>query len=274
MTANLPKEAVREILQRCVDRSPANLRQVAEDFGLLDQELGALLRRSDDAARHRGAPVPSPLAVARPVPRPPSAPVVPLREPEPRVVTLTCTTCEQTKPETEFYPDPNAKSGRNSACRACNNRRDPSVQRMVRTRARNRAMAALMTRHREEFERLYQQEFVDALQEHYTLAAEAAAAGFPDAEVARLKPGPKRREETSVIDRLDVARCPRCHTHHDEDHTCPTCGDETPVTPAKVKPYQVRAWARSRGLNPPDRGPLSKELTAAYAAAHNEKEQA
>lgn len=70
-------------------------------------------------------------------------------------------------------------------------------------------------------------ETAKAWAEHERVAAEAAARGQSDAPVARLKTGPKRREQTDVVERLDVARCPKCHTHHDAGHLCPNCGTDT-----------------------------------------------
>ncbi len=54
------------------------------------------------------------------------------------------------------------------------------------------------------------------------------------------RPGPKRGAERTV-DRLDVARCQLCHTHHDADHECQSCGEATPTPVAQPDRPQRRA---------------------------------
>lgn len=139
----------------------------------------------------------------------------------------TCSKCEQTKPLNDFYASKQVLSGLASICIACNNSRPITPTRMVRNRARNRAYVVLAERHAGEFEQIMTAELSRAQKEHELI--QSAAAGRPDAVTARLRPGPKRNGE-SVIDRLDVARCPACHTHHDADHECPSCGTVTQPT--------------------------------------------
>lgn len=137
----------------------------------------------------------------------------------------TCTQCGQTKPMAEFYEQAGGKYGREAACRDCKTQtRSITPNRVVRNRARHRAVAALIDRHRDEFAQLMAAELTTAQAEHEELTAAAAERGQDDAAVARLRPGPKRREQTSGVERLDVARCPHCIKHHDRGHVCAKCG--------------------------------------------------
>lgn len=146
---------------------------------------------------------------------------------KPAPASKTCTKCQQTKPVSEFFPNRTASDGLASWCRKCNNTRERTPGRVVEGRARGRAYRRLAAAHREEFDALFAEETNKALAEHERIQAEAAARGQADAATARLKVGPKRRGETDVVQRLDVARCTTCHTHHDAGHECPGCGETT-----------------------------------------------
>lgn len=110
-------------------------------------------------------------------------------------------------------------------CRDCNNKRPPTETRIIANRSRSRAMADLAKRHADEFEALFEKHKQDALDELERLRQAAAEDRTDDLDLPRLKPGPKRNTDQSVIDRLDVARCPHCHNYHDNAHECETCGD-------------------------------------------------
>lgn len=252
MSAVIAPQVAAEILAKvdASDGSDRALDRIAGEHGLMLRELRALMARRRTPIRKVTAP----------------------RDEEPDVPagSKPCTRCTQVKPLAEFYPDPSGKHGRKSICRTCQNQRQPTQARMMRNRGRKRANAILAQRHRAEFQQLLEQETEKAWAEHERLVAEAEARGQHDAAVARLKPGPKRQEETDVAQRLDVARCPKCHTHHDEQHVCPSCGEETPQTPLDVKPYVVRAWAIDTGLDVPTRGPIPDRILAAYQDAHPE----
>lgn len=189
--------------------------------------------------------------------------------------TKACTKCKKVQPTSEFYPDNQMKDGLQSHCRTCNNDRQPTVTKLVYNRARRRAAAYLEKKYAEEFAARIAIELEHARTEHERLTAAAAARGQSDAEVARLKPGPKRTTEADTVERLDVARCPSCHTHHDDVHVCPSCGDTTPERPDEVKPYMIRAWAIANDLAPvPARGPLPERILLAYAEAHADQADA
>lgn len=181
------------------------------------------------------------------------------------VETRVCSICETTKPINDFYRNDRSRGGRMAHCIACNNQRPPTMVRICRNRARSRAVAILAQRHADEYEALYQEQYDGALREHEQL--QAAAAGNPDAEHARLRPGPVREGE-SKLDRLDVARCVRCHTHHDAEHECPSCGGITPEKAPAMKPWEIRQWAQAEGIDVPGRGPLPVRVVQAYGAAH------
>ncbi len=188
----------------------------------------------------------------------------------------TCTICGETKPlETGFYTSKLGRGGYANRCTTCANKRPPTASRLVRNRARSRAYAKLAELHPEEFAELLEEQTVVAQAEHEQLAAKARAKGNPDSGVARIKPGPKRRTESGAVDRVDVARCPSCHTHHDAAHQCPTCGDETPEQPQQhslagrpVQPWQIREWAFVQGVDCPPRGPVPRRVVEAFARAH------
>ena len=137
----------------------------------------------------------------------------------------TCKKCGITQPIEEYYELRTGKNGRSGHCRICNNKRPPTETRTIAQRARNRASQALIERHRDEFEELRVLHLAQAKEELEQLRAAAAQKRADDIELPRLKPGPKRHTDSNVIDRLDVARCPHCHEHHDRGHQCPACGE-------------------------------------------------
>lgn len=185
----------------------------------------------------------------------------------PQVLTKECTTCRETKPLTDFYATKAGRHGRASKCTTCHNKRPVTPTRLLRNRARNRAYALLADTHPTEFARLFETELAKAVAEHQRI--KDAAAGNPDAATARLRPGPKREGQSDVTERIDVARCQTCHTHHDAAHECPTCGDVTPDQAPKVKGWEIRQWAIAEGLGPvPHTGRLPKRLINAYHEAH------
>lgn len=193
-----------------------------------------------------------------------------------------CTKCGETKPRDQFYAASGAADGLSSHCSACNNARPITPTRLVRNRAMHRATAVLIDRHRAEWEEIKAQCLIEAQAEHDRLVAEAAQRGHPDAPVARLKPGPRRavRPETTeaapaappvrretVVERLDVARCPHCHRYHDAGHECDHCGD-TPGGVHPTKAPRVREWARANGIPVSERGRIQQTVLDAYAEAH------
>lgn len=207
MTASIAPQVARELLALvdASDRTDRALDRIAADHGLTLAELRTLVSR-------RGTPLVR--RVAAPADEVPDVP------------TKACTKCTQVKPLTEFFTNKETRDGHASWCRSCNNgNRRPTPSRLIRNRARGRAMFTLAQRHAAEFEQLLEEETTKAWAEHERVAAEAAAMGNTDAEVARLKTGPKRREQTDVVERLDVARCPKCHEHHDAGHRCANCAD-------------------------------------------------
>lgn len=141
----------------------------------------------------------------------------------PPVGVKVCSKCKVTQPLDEFHAHSQTRDGKSSQCRKCNSKRPPKASRIIRTRARGRAMYRLLEAHRTEFEQLLEEETVKAQAEHEEVTAVAAERGQPDAAVARLKSGPKRKTQTSATERLDVARCPKCHQFHDAGHQVVAC---------------------------------------------------
>lgn len=260
MTTTIPTDVLDEIRTKAAD-TDGNLRaldRIAAEYGLLLPELRALLQqqptdpRRDRAGRSAAASGP----------------------PAPSGHTKRCSKCGQTKPLSEFYTATDRRDGHGSHCRACNNQRPPTEARLLRSRARHAAYAVLVEHHRGEFDRLLTVEYDRVCVEHDRLKAAAEARGQHDADLARLKPGPKRKDQDDVTQRLDVARCPSCHTHHDDAHVCPSCGDTTPERPEPVKPYVIRAWGIDHGYDVPARGPIPGHIRAAYDVAHAPAEAA
>lgn len=110
--------------------------------------------------------------------------------------------------------------------------REYGNDRAAQTRARNRATAALVKRHKAEFDLLYDEMIADVTQEMTVLRERAAERGVKaESGVVRLRPGTRPRDEKPA-DRLreDVGRCPKCHVMHDAGHRCPNCGTNLPVT--------------------------------------------
>jgi hypothetical protein len=136
-----------------------------------------------------------------------------------------CSQCGETKPLDDFPKHHKGVNGLDSWCRDCKNRgRKPTRNRIVRSRARQRAIAELVALHREEFDELLERHMVYVSDEFDVLQSTAKAQRRQDTDVPRLKPGPRRIEEQSIVDRLDVARCPHCVKHHDRGHRCEVCG--------------------------------------------------
>lgn len=280
MTVSLPALAVADVLEQIADAVhdknalTAATARLGDKYGLLGTDIKDIvhrhgwprpesMRRAAGTLRNKPGGV---RAVAPP--KGESKPGPKVRRPV-TVDKKACTNCGETKPADEFLPSNETVTGLSSQCRTCNNRRNPTEARIVRNRARSRATAALVKAHQAEFDRIMATELEKAQVEHARLRA--AAAGQHDAEIARLKPGPKRSDETDVVQRLDVARCTSCHTHHDALHECPNCGTETPAEKPSLLPYVVRDWAIAQGIGPvPTRGPIPQRILDAYLEDHPE----
>lgn len=96
---------------------------------------------------------------------------------------------------------------------------------LIDQRARRRATQVLIERHEHEFRVLYELYREDAEAEMAVLEAKAAEGerSHTPAHPPRLMPG-RRQPGQTVLDRLDVARCPECVNYHDSGHDCPRCG--------------------------------------------------
>lgn len=138
-----------------------------------------------------------------------------------------CTTCERDLPGTDFYWAWNRRDRRwqrDSRCKDCHNATSNANSRakVINRRARQRATALLLEEYPERFAELLERERKVAAMEYDLLNdPDAGEAGYQ-----RLRPGARRAGQT-VMERLDVARCTICHTHHDRGHVCPKCGAAT-----------------------------------------------
>lgn len=103
--------------------------------------------------------------------------------------------------------------------------------RVLTTRARNRAVARMIAKHPEEFDRLYHECLAKVQAEDAELrkvAAQTGAEPTHDGQILRLKRGPAAEDE-EIVDRIDPAPppCELCSTYHDAEHHCLHC-DATP----------------------------------------------
>ena len=123
---------------------------------------------------------------------------------------------------------------------------------LIYQRARGRAVARLIRAHQDEYDALLADEKQHAQAEADALDLTATQQGEKHGdEPARLKSGRKARGQT-VLDRIDVGRCPHCIKHHDAGHKCAVCGAKpgdkpTPPRPQRrvVQPVQVPRTRRT-----------------------------
>lgn len=158
-----------------------------------------------------------------------------------------CTKCDVEKPLTDYYPDSDAKDGRRSACRRCMNAAQATGSKVVRNRARHRAIAELVKRHEDEFSDLLSLYLHEAAQEAQALAQTPEAAAHYSSTPVRLRPG-ARQPGQKPGDRIDVARCPHCVKHHDRGHVCPSCGAVPHTTVAVPDDGEVDEIAVERAM--------------------------
>lgn len=138
--------------------------------------------------------------------------------------TFTCTMCGKELKATEFYWSWNVRDSRwqrDSRCKDCHNgTKRTSPAKVINRRARQRATALLLQEYAERFEELLAQERRVAAAEYAVLEQHKPG----DRQVLRAG---RRRPGETVLERLDIARCTECHTHHDRGHVCPKCGAAT-----------------------------------------------
>lgn len=112
----------------------------------------------------------------------------------------------------------------------------PTQRRVVRNRARGRAVTALIRRHEQEWREVYAAAVAAAEAEAEEIAQTDDAREHYATEPVRLKRG-RRKDGQKAGDRIDVARCPHCITHHDRGHVCRECG---------TAPHELR-WRNGPG---------------------------
>lgn len=136
--------------------------------------------------------------------------------------------------------------------------------RVLVTRARNRAHAELAKRHPDEYAEILEVKLADVRAQDAELrrvAEQIGAEPVRDGRVLRLKSGPPADDE-DVTDRIVVVpACPRCDEYHANGHRCLHCG----ATPSRV--IRDRAGAI---LIPAD---LSDERLDAAIRAGNRRRQ-
>jgi hypothetical protein len=141
--------------------------------------------------------------------------------------TRRCWKCHEEKPLDEFHRDARASDGRTTTCKKCVAAKPykPTLLRVVKTRARKRALAELARRHRDEFQLLLCEHETKAMQEAEKIAADPRARRVYSggSEPVRLRRG-RPAEGENLADRIDVGRCPECIRYHDSGHVCANCG--------------------------------------------------
>lgn len=137
-------------------------------------------------------------------------------------VTKKCPNCGEAKPCTEryFYRDKNSSDGLMSWCKTCDNARPrPQTRnRLIRVRARNRAMQRLIDLHPEQFAALYESERADAIEEDERLSADPENSARFDGAAIRLRKGRRRTDEDSDVARVDENWCLTCSAYHSRGH--------------------------------------------------------
>lgn len=174
-----------------------------------------------------------------------------------------CTRCGHDKPHDDFYPDREAADGRRSACRSCMNSAQLTESKVLRNRARHRAVADLVKRHEAEFNELLQSHMEATLTEGLALAASPDASVHYASEPVRLKPG-ARQSGQKAGDRIDVARCPHCVKHHDRGHVCAKCGAVPQATVAIRDDGEVDEIAVERAMKGDPVALTSRERDEAF----------
>ncbi len=140
-----------------------------------------------------------------------------------------CPKCGETKDATSanFYRDKNSSDGLGCWCKTCTNA-IPKAQtrtRILRNRARHRALQMLVERHRAEFQEIYENCRAEAIEQDERLAMDPENAAKFDAQngqTVRLKPGRRKVGETPEA-RVNQDWCPKCSSYHAQGHQCPTC---------------------------------------------------
>lgn len=132
-----------------------------------------------------------------------------------------CTHCHKVKPsdETGFYKDKRARDGLSSWCRQCMNSL-PKAQtrtRIIRNRARHRAVQMLVENHPEEFAILYELCRADAEEEDERISSSPEVAAQFEGATPRLRTGRRKPNEEPEA-RVNQTWCPRCAVFHAMDH--------------------------------------------------------
>jgi hypothetical protein len=125
----------------------------------------------------------------------------------------------------------------------------------LRNRARHRAVATLVSRHRNEYDDLYdaalqevrdeaERDLARVIREHPDARPPVKPAGVSGPKFRtmqpvppRLQPGPLKSGTAERPLRDDVARCPYCQRFHDRGHECSSCRHRPPGAPARPVTY-------------------------------------
>lgn len=92
-----------------------------------------------------------------------------------------------------------------------------SPEKLMRSRARNRATQVLIEQYAEDFKALYEYFLLAVYEEQSTLAEQAEARGF-DINDFRLKTGPRLPGESDEDRLIPIYRCLDCLEYHSLDH--------------------------------------------------------
>lgn len=208
--------------------------------------LAAQLRIPEDYVKEHLAALEAPLTppapglfpVPDPPPPPAAAPVVRIDTDLPLEGERfsRCPKCELAKPVTEFYQSKSGKPG--SYCKDCERERcrkpRQTQSRLVRNRARQRATAALVANHADEFRDLLDTELAWAKAEAEGLAARHAADPWmPPGEAVRLRPGKRPDDAPATEPRVVTTWCGQCREFHLNGHHVPAAEPSAATTTSK-----------------------------------------
>lgn len=138
----------------------------------------------------------------------------------------TCPKCKEVKEATRrnFYADKNSRDQLSCWCKLCIDAvpKGQTRTRVLRNRARHRAVQMLVERHREEFQEIYEECRAMAVEEDERLTMDPENAARFDGQTVRLKTG-RRRIGEQPGPKVDQDWCAKCKVYHAKDHQCPTC---------------------------------------------------
>lgn len=162
----------------------------------------------------------------------------------PEVEKKKCPKCGETKDLTAryFYRDKNSRTGFFLWCKTCvnNKPRAKTRNRIIRNRARHRAVAQLVALHPEQFQALYESARADAIEEDERISNDPEIKAQFGETTPRLRSG-RRAEGDEPKPRIDEKWCATCAAYHARGHH----EKKEPVLPGLIDDFN-RGTSRAR----------------------------